>query len=185
MIKRAFDFLGALFLLLLTLPFWGLIALFVFLQDGGAPFFLHERVGQGGRRFRLWKFRSMVRDASKLGGYQTHQGDPRITRLGAFLRKTSFDEFPQFLNVLAGDMSLVGPRPDTPMQQADYPPEIWEARCSIRPGITGYAQVMQKGGLSDADRTTLDLEYIARQTFALDLWILAQTALIVLRRRNR
>ncbi|QHQ33694.1 sugar transferase [Algicella marina] len=185
MLKRVFDFVVALVLLLLTLPVWLVIAVFVTAQDGGSPFFRQPRVGKDGKPFLLWKFRSMIRDAASKGGHQTHAGDPRITNIGAFLRRTSLDELPQFLNVLAGEMSLVGPRPDTPMQERDYPPEIWQRRVSVTPGITGYAQVMQKGGFSERDRTSLDLEYIERQDFWLDLWIIAQTFLIVLRRKNR
>ncbi len=185
MIKRSVDILAASLLLVLTLPVSLVAGLLVFAQDGGSPFFRQARVGLAGRMFYLWKFRSMVRNAETLGGHQTHQGDARITKVGAFLRRTSIDELPQFLNVLTGEMSLVGPRPDTPMQERDYSPDVWQRRLSVVPGITGYAQVMQKGGLTEKDRTTLDLEYIERQSLRLDFWIMAQTALIVLKRRNR
>lgn len=183
--KRLIDIVGALILLVLTSPVWLVAGLAVVAQDGGSPFFRQPRVGLDGRPFRLWKFRSMVKNAASLGGYATQQGDPRITRVGAFLRKTSIDEVPQFLNVLAGEMSLVGPRPDTPMQEANYPPEVWQKRISVVPGITGYAQVMGKGGFSDQPREALDLEYIDRQNLALDFWIMWQTVMIVARRRNR
>ncbi|MEO0388027.1 MAG: sugar transferase, partial [Pseudomonadota bacterium] len=128
--------------------------------------------------------RSMVPNAAALGPHQTHRGDPRITRVGHFIRKTSLDELPQIWNVLRGEMSLVGPRPDTPMQEGDYPPDVWIQRCSVRPGITGYASVLLKSGETTRDRTTLDLDYIARASLGLDLWIMLRTVTVVLKRRN-
>ena len=183
--KRLIDVAGALTLLILTLPVSLITVVAIVAQDGGSPFFRQPRVGKDGRAFHLWKFRSMVRNAASLGPHQTHADDPRITRIGRFIRKTSIDELPQMLNVLMGEMSLVGPRPDTPMQKGVYPPEVWDKRTSVTPGITGYAQVMLKGGMSGAQREVLDLEYIDRRSLALDLWIIAQTFLIVVKSRNR
>lgn len=183
--RRALDLCIATILLLVTLPVWGTAALAVKLQDGGPAFFRQVRVGRGGRRFRMWKIRTMVPDAAQRGGYQTVKGDPRMTPLGRWLRRSSIDELPQLLNVLVGDMSLVGPRPDTPAQEAGYDPADWTERCSVRPGLTGPAQIMSKTESAGRSRLELDLDYVRNRSLRRDLVVLTRTALAVLQLRNR
>ncbi|MSU89673.1 sugar transferase [Rhodobacteraceae bacterium 2CG4] len=183
--RRGLDIAVAATALLVTLPLWGGAALAVRLQDGGPAFFRQERVGLHGRRFRMWKIRTMVPDAERRGGWQTAAGDPRITPLGRWLRRTSIDELPQLINVLAGDMSLVGPRPDTPAQQAGYDPEDWALRCSVRPGLTGPAQVASKSGAAPPSRLEIDLDYVRNRSLRRDLAVLLRTLGTVLQLRNR
>jgi lipopolysaccharide/colanic/teichoic acid biosynthesis glycosyltransferase len=138
-------------------------------------FFRQVRVGRGGRDFGLFKFRSMVRDAAAIGPYSTAAGDPRITRVGRFLRRTSIDELPQLLNVLLGDMSLVGPRPDVPAQRSLYSAPDWQLRCSVRPGITGLAQAELRSEATPQQRLDLDLRYAREHGLLMDLCIVART----------
>jgi lipopolysaccharide/colanic/teichoic acid biosynthesis glycosyltransferase len=123
----------------------------------------------------MFKFRSMVRDAAAIGPFNTAAGDPRITRVGRFIRRTSLDELPQLLNVLAGDMSLVGPRPDVPVQRSLYSDADWAERCSVRPGITGLAQALLRSEGTEDQRRELDLRYVREQSLWLDLKIMAWT----------
>jgi lipopolysaccharide/colanic/teichoic acid biosynthesis glycosyltransferase len=138
-------------------------------------FFRQARIGRGGRTFGMFKFRSMVRNAAAIGPFNTAAGDPRITRVGRFIRRTSLDELPQLLNVLAGDMSLVGPRPDVPVQRALYNDADWAERCSVRPGITGLAQALLRSEGTEDQRRELDLRYVREQSLWLDLKIMAWT----------
>jgi lipopolysaccharide/colanic/teichoic acid biosynthesis glycosyltransferase len=138
-------------------------------------FFRQVRIGRGGRTFGMFKFRSMVRNAAAIGPFNTAAGDPRITRVGRFIRRTSLDELPQLLNVLAGDMSLVGPRPDVPVQRALYNDADWAERCSVRPGITGLAQALLRSEGTEDQRRELDLRYVREQSLWLDLKIMAWT----------
>ncbi len=177
MLKRGFDLLlAALALLLLALPMLA-VALAVWLDSGRPVLFAQARVGRGGRLFRLYKFRSMVADAEARGPQRTASGDPRITRVGRWLRRSSLDELPQLFNVLRGDMSLVGPRPDVPAQQADYRAEDWELRCRVRPGITGLAQALYRSRATPAQRLQADLDYARRPGLARDLRIMGLTLL--------
>ena len=183
--KRLFDIVVAGLLLIVTLPLWVLVALVIKAQDGGPVLFRQTRVGRGQREFTLLKFRSMVVDAEARGGYQTVAGDPRVTRLGHWLRRSSLDELPQLWNVIRGEMSLVGPRPDTPAQEGDYSPEDWAERCSIRPGLTGLAQMRKVTGQQGASRLESDLDYVRHHGLARDLAILLRTAVAVVGLRNR
>jgi lipopolysaccharide/colanic/teichoic acid biosynthesis glycosyltransferase len=151
------------------------VALAIALDTGMPVLFRHVRVGLGGREFGMFKFRSMVRNAAASGPYYTGAGDPRITRVGAFIRRTSLDELPQLFNVLAGDMSLVGPRPDVPAQRPLYTDEEWAQRCSVRPGMTGLAQATLRSQASPEQRLALDLRYAREHSLWLDLRILAWT----------
>jgi lipopolysaccharide/colanic/teichoic acid biosynthesis glycosyltransferase len=184
-VKRGFDIAVSGALLVLTLPLWALIALAIRLQDGGPVLFRQTRVGRGQREFGLIKFRSMVTDAEARGGYQTVAADPRITPVGKWLRRSSLDELPQLWNVLRGEMSLVGPRPDTPAQAAGYDPDDWALRCSVRPGLTGLAQVTRKSAGGGKTRLQLDLEYVRNRSIRLDLAILGRTVLFALLLANR
>ena len=125
----------------------------------------------------------MVENAPELGSFSTKPGDPRITRVGKFIRATSLDELPQIWNVLIGDMSLVGPRPDVPAQKALYTPDDWHKRTQVRPGITGLAQVTQRSNATHTERLALDLDYIDRQSVGLYLIILLRTARLILTKR--
>ena len=170
-----FDVIISLTLLVLLLPLMAVIALAIRIESKGPALFQQERVGRGTRPFKMYKFRSMIADADKSGPYFTAQGDPRITRVGALLRKTSLDELPQLINVLAGDMSLVGPRPDVFAQRDNYTDEQWKKRASVRPGITGLAQALVRNQAKPGQRTALDLEYVDRASLWLDLKILGMT----------
>jgi lipopolysaccharide/colanic/teichoic acid biosynthesis glycosyltransferase len=173
--KRAFDVAVALLALVLLSPLLVGAAIAVALESGLPVLFRQQRVGQGGRTFEMLKFRSMVKEAEARGPYYTTGDDPRITRVGRVLRRTSIDELPQLLNVLRGDMSLVGPRPDLPVQARDYRPEDWVLRCSVRPGLTGLAQATLRSQATPEQRLAADLAYASRPTLATDLRILLLT----------
>ena len=176
MAKRLFDLLAAGVAVLLLSPLLAGTALAVWLGSGRPILFRQVRVGQGGREFGMYKFRSMVRDAAARGPHHTASGDPRITPVGRFIRRTSLDELPQLFNVLAGDMSLVGPRPDVPAQRALYTEADWAARCSVRPGVTGLAQALLRSEASAEQRLSLDLQYVREHSVLLDLKIMLWTA---------
>ena len=173
--KRTMDITLSLLALLLLSPLLLLTAAAVLFDSGRPVLFIQQRLGRGGREFGMLKFRSMVKDAAARGPFFTVDGDPRITRVGRLIRRTSIDELPQLLNVLKGDMSLVGPRPDVPQQRALYRDEDWALRCSVRPGITGWAQALLRSGGSQEQRLALDLRYAREHSAWLDLRILAWT----------
>ncbi|WP_108651567.1 sugar transferase [Dongshaea marina] len=175
MIKRTFDLIVSSLLILLSSPVLLLAALLIRRDSGGPALFRQQRVGLDGRPFEMLKFRSMVVDAERRGGYATQTDDPRITKLGRVLRRTSIDELPQLFNVLRGEMSLVGPRPNVPEQKAEYSEEQWRLRHRVRPGITGLAQARLRSRATWEQRLALDLEYCDRAGFFYDLWILGLT----------
>lgn len=161
--------------LVILMPLLLLIAVLIRLQDGGPSLFGQQRVGRDGRVFRMWKFRSMVINAENIGGYSTADRDPRITPIGRFIRRTSLDELPQLLNVLVGDMSIVGPRPDVPAQRDLYTEEEWMTRHSVRPGITGLAQSTMRSEATAEQRKAMDLEYAKNVSLILDARIILMT----------
>ncbi|MBX3658720.1 MAG: sugar transferase [Ramlibacter sp.] len=173
--KRLVDLVLSLVALLLLSPVLAAAALAVLLNDGRPVLFRHQRVGLGGREFGMLKFRSMVVNAATLGPWHTASDDPRITRVGRFLRRSSIDELPQIINVLRGDMSLVGPRPDVPAQRSLYTDEQWRQRCSVRPGITGLAQALYRSDSTPAQRLDADLRYTREAGLWLDLKIMVWT----------
>ena len=173
--KRALDILVSLFALALLSPLLLAVAAAILLEDGAPVLFRQMRFGQGGREFGMLKFRSMVKNAAAIGPFFTSAGDPRITRVGRFIRRTSIDELPQLLNVLRGDMSLVGPRPDVAAQRALYDDAQWALRCSVRPGITGLAQATLRSEATEDQRRELDLRYAREQSVKMDLCIMAMT----------
>jgi len=175
-LKRGSDAMVATLVLLLLAPLLLLVALLVRLDSPGPVLFRQRRVGRGGQPFWIYKFRSMVVDAERRGGYSTQSGDARITLVGGWLRRCSLDELPQLFNVVRGEMSLVGPRPDVPEQQRLYAPGDWDQRCSVRPGITGLAQSTLRSAATPSQRLALDLAYVRGQSLALDLQVLARTA---------
>lgn len=174
--KRLIDIAGALVALFLLSPVFVAAALAVLLDGGRPVLFRQARVGRHGREFGMLKFRSMVMDAARIGPWHTGDNDPRITRVGRFLRRTSVDELPQVFNVLCGDMSLVGPRPDVPAQRALYQEADWQQRCSVRPGITGLAQATLRSAATVQQRLDLDLRYTREAGVWLDLKIMFWTA---------
>ena len=173
--KRMMDLMLSLSALVLLFPLMLVTAIAVAAESGRPVLFVQQRIGRGGREFGMFKFRSMVKNAAALGPYHTSSNDPRSTRVGRFIRRTSLDELPQLLNVLKGDMSLVGPRPDVPAQRANYSEAEWNERCSVRPGITGLAQAKLRSQATPAQRLALDLQYVRECSLALDLRILGWT----------
>lgn len=171
--KRLLDVVLSLLALVLLSPLLFVTALAVALDSGFPVLFRQTRVGLHGRTFEMLKFRSMQKDAT--GPYFTSVGDARITRVGRFIRQTSLDELPQLFNVLAGDMSLVGPRPDVPAQRGLYADGDWHARCSVRPGITGLAQALYRSDSSESQRLAADLRYVHDASLWLDIKILFWT----------
>lgn len=175
MMKRLIDVLAAMAALLLLSPVLMVVAVAIYAGDRGSVLFRQRRVGRNGREFSIYKFRSMVLNAEKIGGYSTADGDPRITRIGLFIRRTSIDELPQLLNVLLGDMSLVGPRPDVPAQRSMYTEEEWVLRHKVRPGITGLAQATLRSEATVEQRKQLDLRYACEASILLDVKIIILT----------
>lgn len=175
MLKRLVDVVVSLALLALLSPLLVVAAVAVALETGRPVLFKQQRVGRTGRVFGMFKFRSMVKNAAAIGPYFTSDHDPRITRVGRVLRRTSIDELPQLLNVLMGDMSLVGPRPDVPAQRSLYTAEQWAERCSVRPGITGLAQALLRSEGSQSQRIELDLRYVREHSLWMDLQIMFWT----------
>ena len=173
--KRLRD-LGLSMLAMLALaPVLVIVALAVLAHDGRPVLFRQLRVGRHAAPFGMLKFRSMIKDAASQGPYFTNAGDSRITPVGRFIRRTSLDELPQLFNVLRGDMSLVGPRPDVPAQRSLYTDAQWVERHSVRPGITGWAQAKLRSEGSDADRLALDLRFIRERSLWLDIQIMLWT----------
>ncbi len=170
--KRLTDIILSLIALALLAPVLLLAALAVVFDSGLPVLFRQTRVGLNGREFGMLKFRSMVKNAASTGPYFTQANDVRVTRVGQFIRRTSMDELPQIINVLLGDMSLVGPRPDVPAQQSLYAPQDWAQRCSVRPGITGLAQVKGRSAVSFEQRLALDLDYAKNVSWWRDVQII-------------
>jgi exopolysaccharide biosynthesis polyprenyl glycosylphosphotransferase len=188
--KRIFDIVVSVFLLIILLPVSLIIVLFICLDSKGSILFTQVRAGVSGKPFKMFKFRTMYSDAeSRLNGLVDLDNldepvfklkdDPRITRIGKFLRRTSLDEIPQFWNVLKGDMSLVGPRPEETQLVDKY--NIWQRRrLKIKPGITGMQQVMCRGTTSLTDRVKFDIYYIRKHSILLDMWIIFRTIPVVI-----
>jgi len=180
MMRRALDIVFAGVALVLTAPLLALAMLAIRLESPGSAIYRQRRVGKDARPFDLFKLRTMVDGAEHLGaGLAVNAGDTRITRVGAFLRRTSLDELPNLFNVLRGDMSLIGPRPTLPVQVAQYTARQ-RGRLSVKPGITGWAQVNGRASLPWSERIELDLYYVEHRSLALDLRILSRTPAMVL-----
>jgi len=173
--KRVLDVFISIVALILLSPVWIAAAVAIAYESGRPVLFRQTRLGLGGREFGMLKFRSMVKNAAAVGPYHTAQDDPRITRVGRWLRRTSIDELPQLLNVLKGDMSLVGPRPDVPAQRGFYSDTDWQQRCSVRPGITGLAQASLRSEATETQRLALDLRYAREHSIGMDFAILLRT----------
>lgn len=186
--KRLFDFLVAL----VALPFVLLVIVcvvpFIYLTDRGPVFYNAKRVGRNGRPFKMFKLRSMYVNSPDLrnvdGSTFNSNNDPRVTPIGRFLRKTSVDEIPQLLNVLIGDMSLVGPRPILTSIQAEEYDDVLKKRSQVRPGITGYAQAYFRNSILQQEKFKLDCYYVDHLSFLFDLRILFRTFVSVVREDN-
>ena len=176
-LKRATDIVFSVLILMILSPVLLLIALLIKIEDGGPVFFKQARCTKGARVFDILKFRSMVVDAEKYGVTPCTDGDSRITRIGRIIRKTRLDEMPQFINVLKGDMSIVGPRPERVEHVVQYMKEVPEFayRMKVLGGLTGYAQIYGKYNTSAYDKLRLDLLYIENQSFTLDLKLILLT----------
>lgn len=173
--KRFLDIVLSLLALVALSPVLLMAALAIALESGVPVLLRQARLGLEGREFGMFKFRSMVKNAAQMGPYFTTSNDPRITRVGRFLRRTSIDELPQLINVLKGDMSLVGPRPDVPAQRDLYGAADWAQRLSVRPGVTGLAQALLRSDASFTQRLELDLRYTRDASLRLDLCIIVWT----------
>ena len=195
MIKRSFDLVAALIGLVLLFPLFALIAVAITLDSRGPVFFVGRRVGRDARPFGLYKFRSMIHGRTREGPAITPAGDSRITRVGRLLRRAKLDELPQLINVVRGEMSLVGPRPEDPRYVALYTPEQ-KGVLTVRPGITGPASLLYRHEeplLAGPDweqvyvrqvmpdKLQIELEYLAKRTFLADMGIIVRTLFAVVR----
>jgi exopolysaccharide biosynthesis polyprenyl glycosylphosphotransferase len=178
--KRIFDFCTALAILIVSLPLWLLLAILIRWDSKGPAFFCQTRVGRGGKHFDLYKFRSMQVDAPKFGFHPTNANDPRVTRIGRWLRRTSLDELPQLINVLKGDMSLVGPRPEMPFIVQSYSPHHAQ-RLQVIPGLTGLWQLSADRAFLIHENLQYDLYYIRNRCFFMDLAILLHTGVFAMK----
>lgn len=183
-LKRVFDiFFTFILLVVLAIPLL-IIAIAIKIDSRGSVLFRQERVGKGGKIFKILKFRTMYTGTEKEGsGYHTNSNDPRITRVGRFLRYLSLDELPQLFNVLKGEMSVVGPRPTLKYQVDEYT-EFQRRRLELRPGITGLAQISGRNALSWPERIKIDVKYIDNRYFLLDLKIIIKTLIQLIKREG-
>ncbi len=181
MIRRLIDILVSATALAVASPVLALAALAVRLETPGHPIYRQRRTGLDGHEFDVLKLRTMVSGAEFIGaGLAVDAGDARITKVGAFLRRTSIDELPNLVNVLRGEMSLIGPRPTLPQQVAQYTPRQ-RGRLAVKPGLTGWAQVNGRASLPWSERIELDLWYIEHRSLALDVRILLRTVRMLVR----
>ena len=186
--KRVLDFLLSLFAIVILSPIFIIIALAIKIDSKGQIFFLQERLGKDGKVFKIIKFRTMIVNAEHIGdGLKVkNENDNRITRIGKFLRKTSLDELPQLINVVKGEMAIVGPRPPVtyhPYRYEEYSEEQ-KKRFYARPGITGLAQVKVRNSATWDERINIDIEYIKNITFFVDMKIIAKTIIQVIKKEN-
>lgn len=201
---RLVDFTLSLFLMVLLFPLIILISLFIFLESGFPIFFLQPRVGKNGKLFPFLKFRTMFVQKNTNNGdsveylkiplsellelrnsYKTtKKNDARITQFGKILRRTSLDEIPQLINIFLGQMSFVGPRPDPPIQRADYDEETWRIRCEVKPGLTGLAQISGRSDAGMKSRTENDLLWVKERSLINYIRILLRTPLVLFKNTN-
>lgn len=181
-IKRFMDITMAFTGLIISMPILLLFCIAIKLETPGPAFYLQERVGRNGKYFKVIKLRSMGVDAEKKGAQWAEINDPRVTKIGAFIRKTRIDEIPQLINVLQGDMSMIGPRPERPIFTAQFNEEIpgFIKRLEVKPGVTGWAQVNGGYDITPNEKLELDLFYIENRSIVLDVQIIFKTVRIVL-----
>lgn len=181
-VKRSFEIIFSLALLIFTLPVLLLSAIAIKLESPGPVFYKQERVGLRGKKFWIVKLRSMRTDAEKNGPQWAAKNDPRVTQVGKFIRKTRIDELPQIINVLNGDMSLIGPRPERDVFTEQFEEEIpgFKKRLLVKPGLTGWAQVTGGYEATPREKWEQDMYYIQNQSIVLDVRILLRTVWVVL-----
>ncbi len=190
-IKWIFDFTAAICGVIILSPVMLVIAVLIKFEDHGPVFYKQVRVGKNGKRFEMYKFRSMFVDADKMltkleeqndveGPMFKMKDDPRVTKIGHFIRKHSLDELPQFLNVIKGDMSLVGPRPPLPLEVAKYS-DYDKQRLLVTHGCTGLWQATERNDVGFSEMVQLDIEYIKKANFLFDLWIIWKTIQIIIK----
>lgn len=189
-LKRAFDLLASVLVALVVVPLFPLIALAIRIDSPGTVFYTQDRVGQGGRIFRIYKFRTMRTDAERNGAVWAMEGDPRVTRTGAFMRRSRIDELPQLVNVLRGEMTFVGPRPERPEFTSLLERELpgYNQRQLAKPGLTGWAQIRYQYASSIQDTETkleFDLYYVRHRSLRFDARILVQTIPVVFHLQGR
>jgi len=183
-IKHLLDKIFSFILLVILSPIFILIAILIKLDSKGPVFFIQQRVGKDNKLFNIYKFRTMVPDAINIGsGVYTEENDPRITRIGRFLRKTSLDELPQLINILKGEMSFIGPRPTLAYQVEQYN-DFQRKRLLVRPGVTGLAQVNGRNSLSWPERIEYDVKYVENYSLMLDFKILLKTFLVIFKQEG-
>ncbi|BDQ02395.1 MAG: hypothetical protein KatS3mg036_0482 [Ignavibacterium sp.] len=177
-LKRFTDILISIIVLIISLPFFLIAMIAIKLDSKGPVFFIHERTGYKGKPFRMIKFRGMIDNALAFGPELTQENDPRITRVGKILRRTSFDEVPQFINVLKGEMSIIGPRPEIisiTNTYDDYQRKVFD----YKPGITGISQINGRQKLTPDQRTKMEIEYYEKENFWSDMKIIFKTFAVV------
>ena len=190
-IKRIFDFMAAICGVIILSPVMLVIAIVIKVEDHGPVFYKQVRVGKNGKTFKMYKFRSMFVNADQMlaklkeqndveGPMFKMRDDPRVTKIGHFIRKHSLDELPQFLNVIKGDMSLVGPRPPLPSEVAEYS-DYDKQRLYVTPGCTGLWQATERNEVGFNEMVQLDIQYIQRASFMFDLWIIWKTVEIIIK----
>ena len=187
LVKRGFDIMFSVMIMLFLAPLYALIAICIKLEDGGSVIYRQIRCTRDGREFCLYKFRSMIENAEPNGPRLSEAGDERITHIGRFLRNTKLDELPQFYNILRGDMSVVGPRPERPELIREIVKKVpeFEFRQNVKAGLTGYAQVQGNYMSNPLDKLKWDLMYIHQYSFGLDLKIIAMTPFVLFIRGNK
>lgn len=179
-LKRMFDLYFSIFLLIVLSPFLALIAILIKLNSKGPVLFRQERVGEDGNLFKIYKFRTMVKNSSKMGyDFNLCKGDSRITYIGNFLRKWSLDELPQLINIIKGEMSFIGPRPTLQYQVKQYN-DFQQTRLFMKPGITGWAQVNGRNSITWEERIYYDVCYVINFSLSLDFEILVKTIKVML-----
>ncbi len=180
--KRILDLIITILVLPLFIPLWIILFIFIKLDSPGSALYIHQRVGRDGREFNCYKFRTMRADADP-NRLAESGSDDRITRFGEFLRSTSLDETPQLLNVLFGDMSIVGPRPALPVQVGHFSAED-RAKLQVKPGLTGWTQVNGRNSIPYDKRMELDCWYAKHNNFFLDIWIIVRTFFVLISRKG-
>lgn len=181
-VKRLIDIILSIIGLIIGIPLIGIFSILIVLETPGSPIYKQERVGKNGKIFTIYKLRSMYNDAEKNGAQWAEKDDPRITKVGAFIRKTRIDEIPQLFNVLMGDMSIVGPRPERPIFTYQFNEEIpgFVYRLQVKPGLTGWAQVNGGYDMTPKEKWEADMYYIENRSLSIDLKIILKTVKIVL-----
>ena len=185
--KRVLDIVIAMIGIMILIPVFVVVAPIIYFTDKGPVFYNANRIGKDGKLFKMYKFRSMYVNAPDIrnsdGSTYNGDDDPRVTKIGKFIRKTSIDEFPQFINVLIGDMSVIGPRPDPP-DDMDIYTEEQKTKLRVRPGITGYNQAYFRNSILQDEKFANDVYYANNISFAFDVRIFVKTILSVLKRDN-